>query len=278
LKSRRRVNSTVGRPNIPLKIMQNNLSQILAQIHADFGIYDTAIFNLASSNNIVRQISSIQELAYLHNFYLDYQREYANHLQNRPSQHSGLRCTNVSRSNDLPFIGDAVIETGQAKYFFVFEGLLSQPNYLSNTVLSCCWLLHQAVIPRTLFDSFWKRRRHAYDYIYQCLGINADIARHSYVMDAVRIGTEAGKQDRSQNRRLLEREIQQLDPELVVLVGKTAADTLGNNSSDRLYRTVPFPTKRRSKEDIEKANEKYAGLRAMVAQQIVGRERRERVS
>lgn len=83
-------------------------------------------------------------------------------------------------------------------------------------------------------------------------------------MDAVRIGTPAGKQDRPQNRELLDREIELLNPELVVLIGRTAAGTIENKTLRErrsLYFEVPFPTKRRSKEDLERANQKYEELR-----------------
>lgn len=80
----------------------------------------------------------------------------------------------------------------------------------------------------------------------------------------MRIGNQRGKQDRPQNREVLRREVEQLDPELVVLVGKTAADTVGGKAQRErgdLYIKVPFPTKRRSRKDVEKANQKYEALR-----------------
>jgi len=244
--------------------MQRNLAQILAQIHAEFGIYDSAMFSVPDSNDIVHRISSIPELAHLHQFYVDYRREYITELQNRPDQRSALRLTGIARSVDLPFIGDAVVETGQAKYLVIFEGSLSRSDHLSITVLSCLWLLDQHTISRDIFQSFWGGRRHAYDYIHKCLGMNAGIARHCYITDAVRIGKPNGKQDRLQNRQLLKREIELLSPELVVLVGKSAADTIGNEDQrehSSLYCRVPFPTKRRSRQDVEKANRQYDELR-----------------
>jgi len=248
-----------------LGLMQMNLPKILAQIHAEFGIYDSETFNVSTSRNIIYRISSIPELANLHQFYVDYQREYLTELQRRPNQHFTSKVTNVSKSVDLPFIGDAIIETGQAKYLFVFEGSLSPSEYLTVTVHSCLWPLDQHAIPLGI-QSIFGKHRHLYDYRNKCLGINPSIARHSYVTDAVRIGKPNGQPDHPQNRQLLKREIEQLNPELVVLVGGTAAGTIGDEAeSNTLYFKVPFPTKRRSKSDVEKANEKYEELRGRLS-------------
>jgi len=245
--------------------MQINLPKILAQIHAEFGIYDSETFNVSTSQNIIHRISSIPKLANLYQFYTDYQREYLTELQRRPAQYFTQKVTNVSKSVDLPFVGDAVIETGQAKYLFVFEGSLSPAEYLTVTLHSCFWPLDQDTIP-TSIHSFMGRGKHLYRYRYECLSINPSIAKHSYVTDAVRIGKTNGKPDFPQNRLLLKREIEQLKPELVVLVGGTAAGTIGDEAeSSTLYFKVPFPTKRRSKPDVEKANGKYEELRSRLS-------------
>jgi hypothetical protein len=174
----------------------------------------------------------------------------------------------------LPYIGEDVIESESSKYMFVFEGSLSQSDRLSITVLSCLWPLANFQPIQPIFQMFWSS---PYFYIVECLGITPNIARNSYVVDAGRIGTESGRQDRPKNRELLEREIELLKPELVVLVGETAADTIGNKTqrkNESLYFKVPCPTKRRSKKDIEKAKVKYKELRIrleMLCQSLLDR-------
>jgi uracil-DNA glycosylase len=77
------------------------------------------------------------------------------------------------------------------------------------------------------------------------------------------MGKSDGTQDRQQNRRLLQREIEQLSPELVVLIGKHAAATVEKKTLREycnLYFKVPFPTKRRSIAYKEEANRKYDEL------------------
>lgn len=244
--------------------MRRSLAQTLAQVHAEFGIYYSEVFSVPDSQNIIYRISAIQELAYLHQFYVDYQREYITKLQKRSDQRSVPKLTNVSRSVDLPFIGEAVIQTGRAKHLFVFEGSLSPADRLSVTVLSCLWPLARLQSHQDIFKTFWPRRRHAYDYIVDCFGINVEIAKHSYVVDAVRIGNQAGKQDLQQNRQLLKREIEQLNPELVVLVGGIAKRTIASKTQRErrcLYFNVPFPMKWRSKQNSSNANRKYQELR-----------------
>jgi len=95
--------------------------------------------------------------------------------------------------------------------------------------------------------------------------MNSRIARQCYVTDAVRIGKPNGRPDRVLNRQLIKSEIKALRPELVVLVGKTASNTIeseceGTHRSS--YFCVPFPTKRRSRHDVEKAKRIYEKLHA----------------
>jgi hypothetical protein len=60
-------------------------------------------------------------------------------------------------------------------------------------------------------------------------------------------------------------EIKVLRPELVVLVERSASDTIGSESEREnggTYFRVPFPTKRRSSQDVEKAMRLYNKLHA----------------
>lgn len=241
--------------------MRRNLAQLLAREHAKFGVFSEEMFAIPGSNNITHQISSIMELAYLYKFYAVYQREYVTERERQSDQSPVNRSTNVSRSVDLLFIGQNVIKTGFAKYMFVFEGSLSRTDKLSITVLSCLWPLASFQPIQSIFQTFWSS---PYFYIVECLGITPEIARCSYVVDAVRIGTEHRRPDHQKNRELLEREIELLKPEIVVLVGGTAANTIGKKAqrvNHGLYFKVPFPTKRRPRQDIEKAKARYEELR-----------------
>lgn len=221
----------------------SDLSKKLAKIHAEFGIYDNKSFDAPNDMNIIYQISSVPKLANLRQFYVDYQREYINESQRRPHQTNTLHETNVSKTVDLPFAGDVVIETGKAKYLFVFEGSLAPPIYLTITLHSCFWLLgpNPSEFPLSI-QTIMGGGKSIYSKRYKWLGINPIIAANSYVTDAVRLGKTNGEPDYSQNRYLLKREIELLNPELVVLAGKKAEKTIGDESeSNPLYFKVPFP-------------------------------------
>jgi len=118
--------------------MESRTAQALAQIHAQYGIYDSTLFSVPPANDIARGISCIPELTFLYHLYTEYEHGYVSELQKRPCESNAIRLTGVARSVDLSFIGgDAVLETGQAKYFVLFEGSLSRSDHLSITVLSC---------------------------------------------------------------------------------------------------------------------------------------------
>jgi len=244
--------------------MRNGLAKRLANLHGEYGVYDREKLCVPPRENIIDQIPGIGELAYLHRFYINYRRNLLVKLKKRRGRPAISRMTHVSRSVDLPFIGEAVVD--RAKYFFVFEGSLSMESKLSVTVLSCLWPLEgmASLMPlQNIFRNFWPS---PYDFIVESLKINAEIARHSYVVDAVRIGKQdgKGKQDLPTNRELLSREICLLNPALVILVGRTAANIVGKEAQrtqKNRYCQVPFPTKRRSKRDAKRAERKYEKLR-----------------
>ncbi len=243
--------------------MKKQIAEMLAELHGHFGIFDSASFRADDSKNIIHHLSGIPELAYLRQFYLDYESALHTEFGKRQGQVRQPLRNRVARSVDLPFIGESVIQTGHAKYLFVFEGSLALTEKLSVNVLACLWPLERMAAPlQRIVRAFWPSR---YDLIVQCLGIEPEIAGHSYVVDAVRIGMHDGKKpDREQNRELLKREIGLLNPELVVLVGKTAAKTIGNAAQKEersRYFPVPFPTKVRSKKDADNAEQKYEELK-----------------
>ena len=246
--------------------MKQRIARTLAEIHSKFGIFDIPMLNADKSRNIIDQISGIPSLAYLHQFYIDYKEALTTEFGKSPCEVVISRRTDVSRSVDLPFIGESVVQTGHAKCFFVFEGSLAQKEFLSVTVLACLWPLEATPGPlHGIVRKFWPS---PYDYIVECLGIKSEIAKHSYVVDAVRIAVQGGKKpDRKQNRLLLEQEINLLKPRLLVLVGRIAEETIGNKAREAergRYFAVPFPTRTRSPEDVQKAKPIYEELKAQI--------------
>lgn len=243
--------------------MKHHIAERLAEIHGEFGIFDSPMLSRDESKDIIHHISGIPELAYLHKFYTDYVGALTAESGKGQGQAPISHHTNVSRSVDLPFVGESVIQEGRANYFFVFEGSLSERGCLSVTVLACLWPLEAVAGSfHGIVRAFWPSR---YDLIVDHLGIKPEIAKRSYVVDAVRIAIQGGKKpDREQNRKLLKQEIDLLEPRLVVLVGRTAEQTIGNAAQREKrsrYFAVPFPTKTRSKDDVQKAKPKYEELK-----------------
>jgi hypothetical protein len=238
----------------------------LAQLHAEFGIYKKDAFSLPDSQNIISRISSIPEIEYLHRFYSEYQKGFKAQFQKRSKKRIATKSTSTSRSNELPFVGESVIQSGHAKYMFVFQGSLQEQQFLSVTVLSCLWPLGDSYVQNDIFQVFWPGRKNIYEHIVKSLGITPAIANCAYVVNALRIETEDKLSDLHQNRDLLEREITLLDPELVVLLGGAASRTMGHNAHKErkaLYRSVPFPTTFDSERNIRIANYHYKKLRKL---------------
>jgi len=244
--------------------MQNQL----AQLHAEFGIYPKDVFGLPDSQNIISRLSSIPELQYLHHFYLDYQQTYKAQSPKRSNKRSVVKSTSLSRSYELPFVGQSVVQSGHAKYMFVFQGSLQKQEFLSVTVLSCLWPLGSSYLQNDIFDVFWPGRKNIYEHIVKSLGITQAVAKCAYVVNALRIETEDKILALHQNRDLLQREIALLDPELVVLLGGAASKTIGHNAKKEdkgFYRVVPFPTMFDSERNIVTANYHYKKLRKLWA-------------
>jgi hypothetical protein len=113
--------------------MTQHIVKMLAEIHSKFGIFDSARFSVEDSKNLIHLLSGIPELAYLRQFYLDYKSALETKFGKRQGQARPLLRTRVARSVDLPFIGESVIQTGHAKYLFVFEGaLVGQRHFVAS--------------------------------------------------------------------------------------------------------------------------------------------------
>lgn len=241
--------------------MAEDLAKSIAKLHAEYNLIPLALFDVPIDLNIVARISEVRELGYLRKFYEDYEAEYRKAEIGQVHPLAG-----VARSVDLPFVGKCAAKSGKAKYIFVFEGALSPPERLSNTVLSCLWPLEGFRQVQGIFSTFWPT---TYFNIVECLGISVGIARKSYVVDGVRIGRPDGKPDLGQNRALLDREIKLLDPIFVILVGGKAARIVGNaaiEANPELYFLVPFPSNRRSLARVEADEAKFAGLRQRLSE------------
>jgi hypothetical protein len=246
-------------------VMSESLARSIARIHADRGIYKAESFNARGSQNILHHLAEFKELPYLYRFYSAYRKEYLKQLNSRSEQRPVRPLIGVARSVDLPYVGEGVVDTVRAKYIFVFEGALSKEDHLSVTVLACLWPLISNHPIHKMFSLFWPS---TFDNIVDSLGINPEVAKHSYVVDAVRIGTTEGRQDRDKNRELLRSEIKLLKPELVVMVGKTAECTVGNETQREAgpkYSHVPFPTKWRSRAQVALDAQKYIKLQKLIA-------------
>lgn len=241
--------------------MEENIVKAIAKLHADYSLVPLELFDVPTHLNIIARITEIKELRFLQKFYQDYEVEYKKAEIGPVHPLAG-----VARSVDLPFIGECAVKSGKAKYLFVFEGALSPSERLSNTVLSCLWPLEGFRQVQGIFSTFWPT---TYFNIVECLGISVAVSRKSYVVDGVRIGNPNGKPDIGQNRGLLIREIELLDPTLVILVGGEAARIVGNATIDAnpgLYFRVPFPSNRRSLARVEADEARFKSLRQRLSE------------
>ncbi|WP_423148634.1 hypothetical protein [Rubrolithibacter danxiaensis] len=200
------------------------IARKLADLHSEYKVY-TRTQLTTSSNNIICSLSS--SFPYLYNFYQNYIEVFSNEVENR------IKDDKRVRSTDLPFIGEDVVSTGEAKFFFVFEGSLSDKNKLSITALAHLWLTEESEIISSFSERWWKK--HLYNNVHKHLDIKSEIATQSYVFDARR--TPSNDQD------LIYREIEMLKPKLVVCIGTTARETVGMRyiKQDAKFHYVRFP-------------------------------------
>jgi hypothetical protein len=230
--------------------MNESLAISLGRLHAEFHIFPTALFDATGAQNIVRQLSAIGALSYLCQFYDEYESEYRRAGIGEVEPLAG-----IATSTDLPFIGEEAIESGHARFMFVFLGSLSEHTHLSTTVLSCLWPVESFRPIQSIFCTFWPT---TYFNIVRGLGMTVEIAKNAHVVDAVR--TLEMRKDRD----LLRREIDLLTPELVVLVGGEAKRIIGSaalNAEPDRYFPVNFPNNGRDKQRIAADEEQFKKLR-----------------
>jgi hypothetical protein len=221
-----------------------NLSKKIAELHSGYSVYDSGVLN-STTGNIFLALNNFPEFDYLATFYKDY-------IINYPETNAKSTNDYRAKSKDLFFIGDRVIEKDSCKFFFVFEGSLSSIEKLSITVLSHLWLLENSDPIIQAFcgkDKWWSF--HNYRGIKDKLKINREIARHSYVVDAIRLGldeqlknTKTSNQLKiEKNRELIYKEIILLKPKLVICVGTAAQSIVGMKYLDQntKFHFIRFP-------------------------------------
>ena len=256
-----------------------SLAQQLAKLHSASKVYLSDWFYVKhepkDENNILNSLQKHPAFNYLHNFYEDYAKNYLSDIV-------PIKFTDnpKARSKDLFFIGENVIKTGKAKFFFVCEGSLSESGKddnkeniaksskkkdakLSITVLANLWLLDnsEASKDKGTIDCFCKTwwPGGGYKNMRKKIEIDKDIAVNSYVTDAVRLQIkskegvtdpdrikkikEINEANEQVNRKLLYQEIEMLQPELVICVGNTAKDIVGMKylKQNTKFHAVIFP-------------------------------------
>jgi len=218
--------------------MNSGLATQLGDIHARYRIFDKESFELPVALNIIHKVAGIEELQYLVKFWKSYGNSFTN-VGRAPN------VTSVSKSIDLPYIGENVLATGRAKYLFVFEGGTSEPTRLSCTMLACLWPLNQEHASTRyghLFDTFWARQGRArYSYSHAKFGINHQIAKNAYAIDSVRISNGNRNPDWIINGNILRDEIALLNPDLVVLAGGKAHRAFAESKVTNRAERVPYP-------------------------------------
>lgn len=210
----------------------------LARLHK--GIYPKT-----SNRNFIDNLKGINSLSYLTSFYDAYLDSYEANLTDSFSFHE-LK-TSIARTKDLFFIGDQVINSKKTKYMFIFEGSLQKQPELTVTVEAWRWILNKEN-DEYRFLKPWRRG----EYISEKFCMKAEVAKNSYVVDAVRFGKLAenakdvitGKSkelpDIDKCRELLHKEIELLNPEFIIPVGNNARKILGSDANPNVIPVV-FP-------------------------------------
>lgn len=218
-----------------------SLTKKLSGIHNKAKLYSRSTFELNDDKNIIQSLKKFKEFQYLYNFFI----EYSNGITNDSSNQINVK---EAKNIDLPFIGENVLLSGKVKFMFVFEGSLQDENGLSITVLSHLWLIDD----NSIIDTFCGTKRKEKwwlksDYLrIKRLNVTKEIAKNSYVVDAVRFAKKKKCTD------LLWNEIELLKPELVICVGNKARDLVGMRclEQDTKFHHIKFPSKRHNDNKI----------------------------
>jgi len=222
----------------------------LASVHSEFGLYPRLLSDRYSQippeYNIVERLRGIaagKPIASVYDKYITHYRTHAKGGQPLNVFAAG----GVAKNVDLFSIGDSVLDNGQACLMFVFLGSLSDHEKLSVNVLSCLWALDcfntrvdrlslksrsLELMPtefQEIAKNFWPQT-HKFTMMMNSLRITPDVARRSYVVDAVRVpyreGKRRGKRNSKACQELLKREVDILRPRFIIAVGKKAYDYL----------------------------------------------------
>ncbi len=210
--------------------MLDDTTQELAKLHRDSRLFSSATFQVSDRENILCRLKEFEEYDYLSQFYSEYQEHFVDSSNEAVNRRE-------ARSRDLPFIGNNVLKSGRAKFFFVFEGSLQAINKLSITVLSHLWL---SIDPDTIkafcgSDGWWTERN--YYNVKDRLRMSSKIAADSYVIDGTRFAND------EESTKLVYKEMELLKPKLVVCIGGRARNIVEMRylDQDTKFHHVKFP-------------------------------------
>lgn len=190
----------------------------------------------------------------------------------------------VAKNVDLFSIGDWVLDNGQACLMFVFQDSLSKDEKLSVNVLSCLWALDcfntrvdrlesrslELMTPefQEIARDFWTG--HRFTMMMNSLRITPDVARRSFVVDAVRVpyreGESSGDIDSKACQELLKREVDILRPRFIIAVGGVAKYHLEEAVPGRSVFHVRFPAPFISRADRPNVEREWDSLRELYDQ------------
>lgn len=233
----------------------------IARLHAEYQLFSSEDFK-RERGNILKELSADKpNFGYLSSFY----ENYGAFFGNEKDIHAN---TNVSRSRDLPFLGESAIMNQKVKFIFYFEGSLSDEDKLSITVLVHLWLTNEESIVNNYFPEWWRRTN--YNFVKDKLNISKEVIQNSFVTDAVRFTIEDKKEDNEKityksddekNSELISKEIELLNPQLVICIGWKAKDLVGMKYREQntKFHFVPFPSFQYKKR-VEKHNDMYEAL------------------
>lgn len=199
----------------------------LGQLHNKHSLFSIEKFKVQPEKNI---INFLDDFVYLKEFYTQYLLEFSNH-------HIEQLKSNQACSVDLPFVGENVIKTGEAKSIFYFEGSLASTDKLSITVLSHLWLTtDKSIIKKFVGKGKWWTPGN-YKNVKDKLNIPLKHLANSYITDSKRFNSV----EKCSN--LIEKEIKLLQPKLVVAIGNTAKNLVGMKYYDlpTKFHFVKFP-------------------------------------
>lgn len=259
----------------------------LASVHSEFGLYPRLLSDrhFMPEDNIVERLRGIAAGRPIASVYREYITHYRTHAKGGQPLNV-FAAGGVAKNVDLFSIGDSVLDNGQACLMFVFLGSLSDHEKLSVNVLSCLWALDcfntrvdrlesrslKLMTPefQEIARDFWPPTGNRFTAVMNSLRITPDVARRSFVVDAVRVpyreGESSGDIDSKACQELLEREVDILRPRFIIAVGGVAHNYLMNAVPGRSVFHVRFPAPFISRADRPNVEREWDSLRELYDQ------------